>query len=153
MVSLGMGSIVIATSEAEHPTSNEAARATDVAGNVPCEPTDAHALLPAATTTDADEHLSTIWRAGAHAEENCAAAEEAGLPSASTASATWFGRIGEYAAALRFPLWLGRPVVEHAGERGVESSAAGRRELAPCDAEGDNRADYCAGLGKARGCE
>ena len=27
----------------------------------------------------------------------------------------------------------------------------GRRELAPCDAEGDNRADYCARLGKARG--
>jgi hypothetical protein len=94
---------------------------------------------------------TTIWRAGARAEENCAAAEEAGLPSASTASATWLGRIGEYAAALRFPLCLGRPVVEHASERGVEPSAAGRRELAPCDAEGDNLADYCAGLCKARG--
>ena len=39
MVSLGMSSIVVATSEAEHRTSNEAARATDVAGSVPCEPT------------------------------------------------------------------------------------------------------------------
>jgi len=65
---------------------------------------------------------TAIWRAGARAEENCVAAEEAGLPSASTASATWLGRIREYAAALRF-LWLGRPVVEHASERGVESSA------------------------------
>jgi hypothetical protein len=39
MVSLRMGSIVVDTSEAELPT--EAAPATDVAGDVPCEPTDA----------------------------------------------------------------------------------------------------------------
>jgi hypothetical protein len=51
------------------------------------------------------------------------AAEEAGLPSASTASATWLARIREYTAALYFRLWLGFQVVEHVSERGVESSA------------------------------
>ena len=110
----------------KHPTvwdPNRTFWATDVAGNVPCEPTDAHALLSVATTTDAASTGTTIWRAGAHAEENCAAAEEAGLPSASTASATWLGSIREYAAALRFPLWLGHPVVAHVSERGAESSA------------------------------
>ena len=64
-----------------------------------------------------------IWRAGAHAEENCAAAAEAGLPSASTASATWLARIGEYHAALHKHLRLGFQVVGYANERGVESSA------------------------------
>ena len=54
---------------------------------------------------------------GAHAEENCTAAEEAGLPSASTASATWLASIGKCDAALRFPLWLGHQVVEHVNER------------------------------------
>jgi hypothetical protein len=59
---------------------------------------------------------TTIWRAGAHAEENCAAAEEAGLPSASTALETWRGRIRENAAALRSRLWLGHPVVARVSE-------------------------------------
>jgi hypothetical protein len=97
-----------------------------------------------------DEHRDDDLVNGAHAEENCAAAEEAGLPSASTASATWLRRIREYAAALRFHLWLGHPVVAHVSERGVESSAQEAESCAPCDEEGDNRADYCAGLGKAR---
>ena len=47
---------------------------------------------------------------------------------------------------------VARPSSRSARERawrGVVSE--GGRELAPCDAEGDNRADYCAGLGKARG--
>jgi hypothetical protein len=48
----------------------------------------------AVTTTSADEHRDDDLMSGAHADENCAAAEEAGLktvlPSArSTASATW----------------------------------------------------------------
>ena len=64
-----------------------------------------------------------IWRAGAHAEENCAAAAEAGLPSASTASATWLARIRDYDAALRLHLWLGHPVVVYVNEPGVGSSA------------------------------
>ena len=103
----------------KHPTvwdPNRTFWATDVAGNVPCEPTDAHALLSVATTTDAASTGTTIWRAGAHAEENCAAAEEAWLPSASTASATWLRRIREYAAALRSRLRLGHPVVEHVSD-------------------------------------
>jgi hypothetical protein len=70
-----------------------------------------------------DEHRDDDLVNGAHAEEHCAAAEEAGLPSASTASAMWLRRIREYAAALRFPLWLGLPVVAHESERGAESSA------------------------------
>ena len=64
LVSLGMGSIVVDTSEAELPTSNEVARATDVAGNVPREPTDAHVLAPAATTTKrmrTGSTETTIW--------------------------------------------------------------------------------------------
>jgi len=69
-----------------------------------------------------DEHRDDDLASGC-AEENCVAAEEAGLASASTASDTWLGKIREYAAVLRFPLWLGRPVIEHASERGVESSA------------------------------
>jgi hypothetical protein len=36
-----------------------------------------------------DEHRDDDLVNGAHAEEKCAVAEEAGLPSASTASATW----------------------------------------------------------------
>ena len=36
---------------------------------------------------------------------------------------TWPRRIREYAAALRFQLWLGLPVVAHESERGAESSA------------------------------
>ncbi len=67
--------------------------------------------------------MTTIWRAGAHAEEDCAAAEEAGLRSASTASATWSGRIGEYHAALHKDLRLGFQVVAYVSERGVESLA------------------------------
>ena len=49
---------------------------------------------------------------------------------------------------------VARPSSRSARERawcGVVSE--GRRELAPCDAEGDNRANYCAGLGKERRCE
>ena len=53
----------------------------------------------------------------------CAAAEESGLPSASTASATWLARIRDCDAALRLRLWLGHPVVPYVNERCVESSA------------------------------
>ena len=64
---------------------------------------------------------------GAHAEENCAAAEEVELPPASTASAIWLAKVGEYEslydAALRCHLWLGHQVVVYVNERGVESSA------------------------------
>ena len=64
---------------------------------------------------DADrKHADDEPLNGAHAEENCTAAEEAGLPSA---SATWLARIGKCDAALRFPMWLGHPVVEHVSER------------------------------------
>jgi hypothetical protein len=65
-----MGSIVVAASDAEHPTSNEATQETDVAGNVPCEPTDARVVAPAAPTTNADEHRDDDPVSGAHAEEN-----------------------------------------------------------------------------------
>ena len=68
MVSLGMGLIVVATIPR---LSNEAARATDVAGNVPCKLTrDAQALLPAAPSTNSDGHRDDDLVNGAHAEEN-----------------------------------------------------------------------------------
>ena len=89
---------------------------------------------------DADrKHADDGPVSGAHAEENCTAAEEAGLPSA---SATWLARIGKCDAALRFP-HVARPSSRRARElawRGVVG--AGVRELAPCDEEGDNRRDY-----------
>ena len=147
-----MGPIVVATSQGR--TSDvergSTAPATDAAGNVPCEPTDAHVLAPAAPTTNADEHRDDDLVNGAHAEEHCAAAEGVGLPSASTASAKRGWEESE-STLRRCASRCGSAVQSHVSERGAESSAAGRRELAPCDAEGDNRADYCAGLDKARG--
>ena len=98
--------------------------------------TDAHILVPATTTTNPEanrEHRGTGTSRdddpvnGAHAEDNCAAAEEMQLPPASTASAIWLAKVGEYEslydAALRCHLWLGHQVVVYVNERGVESSA------------------------------
>ena len=78
---------------------------------------------------DADrKHADDEPLNGAHAEENCTAAEEAGLPSA---SATWLARIGKCDAALRFP-HVARPSSRRARERamdGVDFVGAGSREL------------------------
>jgi hypothetical protein len=57
---------------------------------------------------------------GAHAEEGTARLrrKQAGLPSASTASATCLARTGgECDAALRVPEWPGHQVAEHVNER------------------------------------
>ena len=91
---------------------------------------------------DADrKHADDDPLNGAKGEEACKAAEEAGIPSASSAAATWLARIGKCDAALRFPLWLGHPVVEHVNERWMAwiSSAQEAESIAPCDEEGDNR--------------
>jgi hypothetical protein len=55
--------------------------------------------------------------------------KQAGLPSASTASATGLARSGECDAALRFPLRLGYQVAEHVNERWRGVVGAGSREL------------------------
>ena len=81
------------------------------------------------SNADADrKHADDEPLNGAHAEENCTAAEEAGLPSA---SATWLARIGKCDAALRFP-HVARPSNRRARERamdGVDFVGAGSREL------------------------
>ena len=81
------------------------------------------------SNADADrKHADDEPLNGAHAEENCTAAEEAGLPSA---SATWLARIGKCDAALRFP-HVARPSSRRARERamdGVDFVGAGSREL------------------------
>ena len=91
------------------------------------------------SNADADrKHADDEPLNGAHAEENCTAAEEAGLPSA---SATWLARIGKCDAALRFP-HVARPSSRRARERamdGVDSSQQEAESCAPCDEEGDNR--------------
>jgi hypothetical protein len=103
---------------------------------LPCEPWMPIFLFLATPTTNPEanrEHRGTGTSRdddpvnGAHAEENCAAAEEVELPPASTASAIWLAKVGEseslYDAALRCHLWLGHQVVVYVNERGVESSA------------------------------
>ena len=77
----GTVSIVVDTAEAGHPTSNEAARATDAAGNVPCEPKHAdYVLFPAATTTDADEHRDDDLVSGCACEGELRGCRGSGAP-------------------------------------------------------------------------
>jgi hypothetical protein len=145
---LGVGSIAAYSSEAgmwvARIREDDAPQRCHV-WHVPGKPTDAHVLMAATTTTDADanrEHRDDL-ACDAHAGENCTAAEAAGLPdrqrptrtslpvsfysvnsaSASTASAMWLARTRECDAALRCRLWLGHQVAQYVNERGVESSA------------------------------
>jgi hypothetical protein len=165
MVSFGMGSIVVDTYEAALP--NEAARATDVAGNVPCEPTDATCSCSSCNRSSCDnDQMRTRTGStardddpvnGAHAEasaeENCTAAEEAGLPSASE-SATSTSLQVERAQAWRgsesamphcaFPCGSATKSQSTGTSDGADSSAQEAESCAPCDdsEESDNRRDY-----------
>ncbi len=133
MVSLRLGSIVADTYEAE--LLNEAARCS---GRGEERAMRAHGcpmfLLQLQHRPNADanrKHRDDDPVNGAEGERRSARLrrKQAGLPSASTASATWLARTGECDAALRFPLRLGHQVAEHVNERWRGFVGAGSREL------------------------
>ena len=85
---------------------------------MPCEPTrDAYVLLPAATTTNADEHRDDDLASGCACGGELRGCRGSGAPfGLDGLGKTWLARIREYAAALRCRLRLGFQVVEHVSE-------------------------------------
>ena len=122
MVSLGMGPIVVATSEAEHPTSNEAAQHGQRTKQGTCH---ASPRIPmfCFRLQRPDEHRDDDLVSGCACGGALRGCRGSGAPfGLDGLGKTWLGRIREYAAAMRFPLWLGHPVVA-----GVSESVAWSR--------------------------